>query len=159
MNNANLIFTRAGQNDIAELVRMRIYYIVQDYGHLAETDRAKMEKSLPEYFARNLEKNIFAFVAKNGGKIVATAFFLVVEKPASPAFINGKTGIVLNVCTMNEYRAKGIATRLMQMLVDFARQNELNRIDLSATKMGYSVYKKLGFEDLQSEYQEMRLKL
>lgn len=159
MNNANLIFTRAGQNDIAELVRMRIYYIVQDYGHLADTDRAKMEKSLPEYFARNLEKNIFAFVAKDGGKIVATAFLLVVEKPASPAFINGKTGTVLNVCTMEEYRAKGIATRLMQMLVDFARQNELNRIDLSATKMGYSVYKKLGFEDLQSEYQEMRLKL
>ena len=159
MNNANLIFTRAGQNDIAELVRMRIYYIVQDYGHLAETDRSKMEKSLPEYFARNLEKNIFAFVAKDGGKIVATVFLLVVEKPASPAFINGKTGTVLNVCTMEEYRAKGIATRLMQMLVDFARQNELNRIDLSATKMGYSVYKKLGFEDLQSEYQEMRLKL
>lgn len=159
MNNATLIFTRAGQNDIAELVRMRIYYIVQDYGYLAETDRAKMEKSLPEYFARNLEKNIFAFVAKDGGKIVATAFLLVVEKPASPAFINGKTGTVLNVCTMNEYRAQGIATRLMQMLVDFARQNELNRIDLSATKMGYSVYKKLGFEDLQSEYQEMRLNL
>ena len=38
------------------------------------------------------------------------------------------------------------------------KERGLGRIDLSATKEGYPIYKKAGFEDKENHYTEMRYK-
>lgn len=58
--------------------------------------------------------------------------------------------------TLDVYRHKGIASALMKNLLDYAQKNNLNRVDLSVTKDGYLLYKKLGFQNLTSPYVEMR---
>ena len=68
-------------------------------------------------------------------------------------------GEVLSVYTENEYRGKGICTQLMKNMIEYAKENRLCRIDLMATKEGYPVYKKVGFEDKTQKYLDMRLKL
>ena len=47
----------------------------------------------------------------------------------------------------------------MSNMIDYARENDICRIDLVATKEGYPVYKKLGFEDRVQKYLDMRMKL
>lgn len=102
---------------------------------------------------------LFAFVAKDSGRIVATALLVLVEKPCSPSFLRGRIGEVLNVYTMPQYRRKGIATELMKNLMAFSKEQELDYIKLIATKSGYPVYKKLGFQEYVSDYTEMRFSL
>ena len=70
---------------------------------------------------------------------------LVIEKPANPVFLNGKTGMMLNVYTSAEYRLRGIATKVMEAVLEEAKRQELVYIELLATPAGRKVYEKMGF--------------
>ena len=154
-----ITFDTANNSDIAELIRLRIAYIMDDYGSISEDDQHAMEVQLPNYFERKLGKDLIAFVARADGQMVATAYLLIIEKPANPSMQNGLVGEVLSVFTEKEYRGQGISTRLMNNLVKYAKENRLCYIDLKATEEGYSLYKKIGFEERNQKYKDMRLKL
>ena len=64
----------------------------------------------------------------------------------------------MSVYTENEYRGRGICTKLMKNMIEYARENNLCRIDLMATQDGYPIYKNVGFDDKTQKYKEMRLK-
>ena len=153
----DVIYDIANLNDIQELVRLRILYMIDDYGSLSDEEREGMEKQLPGYFERELGKKLIAFVARAEGRLVATAYLLIIEKPANPSFLNGLDSEVLSVYTEEGYRGRGICTNLMKNMIDYATEHKVDRIDLMATKDGYPVYKKLGFEDKVHDYKDMRL--
>lgn len=151
-----MIFENATYEDINQLSELRIAYLIEDTGNISEKDLAVIKKNLPDYFERNLNKNIFCYVARKEQEIVACAFLVVVEKPMSPAFITGKIGMVLNVYTKPESRHNGYARKLMNMLIlDAARMN-LSNVELKATDEGYSLYKSIGFKDINLKYHLMK---
>lgn len=153
----NLVFDTAKKEDIPELIRLRIAYMIDDYGSISEYERNAMERQLPNYLERKLGNELIAFVARRETHLVATAYLLIIEKPANPSLPNGLEGEVLNVFTEQEYRGQGIATRLMKEMITYAKEKKLCRIDLKATEEGYVLYKKLGFEDRTQKYKDMRL--
>ncbi|WP_024865082.1 GNAT family N-acetyltransferase [Butyrivibrio sp. FCS014] len=155
----SVTFDTANNKDISELTRLRIAYIMDDYGSISEDDQHAMEVQLPDYFKRKLGKDLIAFVARADGQLVATAYLLLIEKPANPSMQNGPVGEVLSVFTEKEYRGQGISTRLMNDVVNYAKEKRLCYIDLKATEEGYSLYKKIGFEERNQKYKDMRLKL
>lgn len=150
-----MVFEKAEKQDVGQLVKLRAAYLLEDYRGMAEKELAILERDLPDYFNRNLNKNIFAYIGRNGDEIVTCALLLVVEKPMSPAFINGKTGTVLNVYTKPEYRHKGYAKQLMNMLLEDVTNMGLCIVELKATEDGYSLYKSMGFKDSVSKYHQM----
>ena len=156
---SSIVFDMAGIDDIPELVRLRIAYMIDDFGSISEYERRCMEEQLPDYFDRRLGKELIAFVARAEGRLVAAAYLLIIEKPANPFLLNGLDGEVLSVYTENKYRGKGICTQLMKNMIEYAKEKRLCRIDLMATEEGYPVYKKVGFEDKTQKYLDMRLKL
>ena len=159
LNMQRVIYDQAKKADIDELVRLRIAYMIDDFGHISEYERNCMETQLPEYFERRLGKDLIAFVARAEGRLVAAAYLLIIEKPANPFLPNGLEGEVLSVYTEEVYRGNGICSQLMKQLIEYGKENELCRINLMATEEGYPIYKKLGFEDKVQNYKDMRLKL
>ncbi len=155
----DIVYDIANLNDIKELVRLRILYMIDDFGQITDEEREGMEKQLPGYFERELGKKLIVFVARAEGRIVAAAYLLIIEKPANPFFLNGLDSEVLSVYTEEVYRGKGICTTLIKNMINYARKHEISRIDLIATEEGYPIYKKLGFEDKAQKYTDMRLKL
>ena len=128
---------KAGTDDIEVLVKMRLNYLLEDNGSLDAQDLAAIKRDLPGYFQAHLGKDLFVYVIRDGQNIVSCAFFLIVEKPMSPAFINGRTGMVLNVYTCPSYRRKGCA---------------------KATEDGYPLYRSVGFMEDDSKYHRMKWK-
>ena len=155
----DIIYDTANLDDISELVRLRIAYMIDDFGSISDHEKKCMEEQLPGYFERKLGKELIAFVARSQGRLVAAAYLLIIEKPANPFLLNGYDSEVLSVYTEPEYRSRGICSKLMSNMIEYARANDICRIDLVATKDGYPVYKKLGFEDRVQKYIDMRLKL
>ena len=156
---SSLVFGIAEKDDIPELIRLRLAYMTADYGSISESERQAMEEQLPGYFERRLGKDLIVFIARSKDRIVATAYLLIIEKPANPSLPNGLEGEVLNVFTEEEYRGQGISTRLLEELIKYAEEKHLCRIELKATEEGYYLYKKLGFEEKNEKYTDMRLKL
>ena len=155
----DVVFDIANKNDIEELIRLRIAYIEDDFGVITEDERKAMKDQLPDYFERHLGRELIAFVARKDEKLVAAAYLLIIEKPANPSMINGVVGEVLSVFTKEEYRGKGISTNLLNRMIQYAKEKDLCYIDLLATEDGYPLYKKLGFQDKNLKYKNMRLKL
>lgn len=152
-------YIRASVADTEELTQRRLDYIKDDFGEISPEEKERIAAQLRDYFPRHLEKDLFAFVARDDGRIVATALLAFIEKPANPSFINGKIGEVFSVYTQPEYRGQGIASRLMKDLLAHAKEEGLDHVDLSATDKGYPMYKKLGFTERTSHYTEMRHEL
>ncbi len=50
----NVIFGIANKDDISELIRLLIMYIIEDYGSFSEDERHAIEEQLPDYFERKL---------------------------------------------------------------------------------------------------------
>jgi ribosomal protein S18 acetylase RimI-like enzyme len=153
----DVIYDIADLNDIQELVRLRILYMIDDFGSISDEEREGMEKQLPGYFERELGKKLIAFVARSKGRIVAAAYLLIIEKPANPFFLNGLDSEVLSVYTEEDYRGRGICTKLMKNMIEYAAEHKIGRIDLMASEDGYPIYKKIGFKDKVQKYKDMRL--
>ena len=141
--------------DIEDLVRLRLAFLAEDNGTLDDNMINSIKQSLPDYFIKHLNKDLFAYVRREGNTIVSCAFLLVIEKPMSPAFINGKTGTVLNVYTSTAFRHKGYARKVMEALMADANEMNLSVLELKATEDGYPLYKSLGFDDDHSKYHPM----
>ena len=150
-------FDMADYDDIDELIRMRIAFITEEAGSMDEHQQVILEEQLARYFERNLHNRLVAFVAKDKGRIVSVAYLLIIEMPANLRLSNGLYGEVLNVYTEQAYRGKGLCTKLLRNLIEFAKSKGLGCIDLSATDKGYGIYKRLGFIDKKTNYTEMRL--
>ena len=154
----NIIYDEATKEDIDELIRMRIAYMMDDFGSVTEQERKGMETQLPDYFSRKLGTELIAFVAKDEDRIVSVAYLHIIEMPANSVLLNGLYGEVLSVYTEPDYRRKGICTKLMNNLVEYGKSIGLGRIDLSATDEGYPIYAKIGFKDKEHRYRDMRYK-
>ncbi|MBP3271609.1 MAG: GNAT family N-acetyltransferase [Ruminococcus sp.] len=151
-----MIFDKAITDDIDDLVKLRTAYLTEDYGEIPEESMAVIAEKLPDHFRRHLNKDLFAFVCRDKDGIVGCCFLYVMEKPPNPSFINGKTGTVLNVYTLPQFRRKGIAGRLMKMLISASEEMGLDFVELKATDEGYSLYSTLDFEDTVSKYHNMK---
>ena len=147
---------KATTADIEDLVRLRLAFLAEDSGTLDEKETDIIKRSLPDYYSRHLNNDLFAYVIREDHTIVSCAFLLVVEKPMSPAFINGKTGSVLNVYTSPAFRHKGYARKVMEALTADAKDMGLSVMELKATDAGYPLYKSLGFSDDHSKYHPMK---
>lgn len=155
----NITFGTATEVDISELIRLRLLYIKEDFGAISERERECMKKQLYDYFSRKLGTELIAFVARDGERIVSTAYLLIIEMPANPNMLSGLCGEVLSVFTEPSYRGKGLCTQLMKNLIECAKKRGLFRIDLSATAEGFPIYEKFGFKEKQNHYRDMRIVL
>ncbi len=154
-----MIFEKATVLDICILTELRLIYLQEDLGEITDTDLELIKSSLPSYYEKHLNNDLLVYVARDEDDIVSCAFLLIVEKPMSPSFITGKTGTVLNVYTMPEYRNNGYAKKLMAMMLEDAKAGGVSIIELKTTEDGYPLYKSVGFEDVVAKYHNMKIVL
>ncbi len=146
----------AKTTDIAALTELRLAYLEEDHSKLSKDEIRIISRDLPNYFARNLNQNLFCYLVREQEEIAACAFLLVVEKPMSPSFLTGRTGTVLNVYTKPSYRHKGYARQIMERLLADAADKNLSVVDLKSTEDGYRLYQSVGFVDDVSAYHLMK---
>ena len=152
-------FTMATKDDLEQLIEMRIAYLREDVKEMTEKQEEAIRGQLLQYFKYHLGNDILGFIVKSGNVILSTALLLIIHKPANPKFITGKVGDVLNVYTRPEYRHQGMAKALIKNLLNYAKEQQLDYVELSATEDGYPLYKALGFEDIVSSYHPMKYKI
>lgn len=151
-----MVFEKASLNDLSSLIELRIAYLLEDYGELPEAQIKQITDNLSDYFLKHLNKDLLVFVCRDTDMIVSLCFLYITEKPPNPSFINGRTGTILNVYTLPEYRKRGIAGRLIKVLLAESEKIKLVFVELKATDSGYNLYKSLGFEDAISKYHNMK---
>jgi len=141
-----IVYRRATIADVPLLVDYRVRFLNELDKHPENDETKAVRKSLLEYFAKAIPLGDFiAWVAECNGRIVATSGMVVWEKPALYEVESGKLGYLLNIYTIPEARKKGIATRLLNELINEAKLLGLKYLHLHASKNGEPIYRRAGF--------------
>lgn len=148
---------RATAEDIELLIGIRIEFIRESNGGALDVEREQLLRdSLAGYFKEHINRDFRAELALDGGKAVAAVFFCILEKPANMTYPDGREGVILNVYTNPEYRKKGLATRLLEKIMEEADSQKLFSCELIATDMGRPLYEKLGFKKIHGTYMKRK---
>jgi GNAT superfamily N-acetyltransferase len=136
-----LVYRRAVPDDAGILARLRVEFvrIVKDSGL---PDEAGYEKAIARYFERGMARDkIIAWLCLDGGEAVAS-MALRLDK--------GGRGYVMSVYTRPPYRRRGIASRLLNLLLEESRARGLGRLSLHPTADGLPLYLRFGFKPFRA---------
>lgn len=148
-------YRRATLEDVGSLVSLRLAFLAEVSG-ATESDPV-LRESLAEYFSRTIPSEEFiGFLAVSDGAIIATSGLVFHRHPPSNRNPTGREAYIMNVYTDPAWRRRGIATRLLELLIDYARQNNCGKISMHALPQGRSIYVSAGFVPIETE---MRLDL
>lgn len=146
---------RATLGDIPALVAYRRAMFesmgIQDSG-LLDVMCGKMNTYLGIAMPAN---EYFGWVADVEGRTIASGGVVIHSLPPGPRNLDGREGYIMNIYTVPEWRGKGVATAIMQAILDYLHDLNIPVATLHATDAGRPIYEKLGFKNTN----EMRLAL
>jgi ribosomal protein S18 acetylase RimI-like enzyme len=146
-------FRRANIDDLKELINLRKQQLL-DEGSKVEQD---IDKKLEEYFSQNIANNTFiSWVATENNEIIATSGVCFYQLPPNYSNPSGKVAYITNMYTKREFRRKGIASKLLEKIIDEIRSLNYKIIRLHASLDGKNLYYKYGFSDYEG-YMSLRI--
>lgn len=151
-------FRKAEKIDIEQLVDMRIEYLKEDLGEVAIYDEVQLRKNLQLFFEEHLNNDIDAFVALCGNEIVSTSFTSYYFRLPHPNFPKGKADVPINGYTKPMYRKKGLAGSLLKFSADYAKDLDVELLNMEVTEKGLPVCKENGFREIKYTPVQMILK-
>ena len=79
------------------------------------------------------------------GRIVACAIGTLETGVPNPQSPRGRAARLSNVVTLPEHRGRGFGTALVNVVIEWARGIDADRVDLSTTPLGQRIYERAGF--------------
>ena len=160
MNNnilENITFRKLNENDKELFVNLRIIFL-EDRFKLDGNEKEEIKNNLKIYFDKHICKNDFiGIIGEYNGKIVSVAYLIIYDKPANLNNLYGKVGTLINVYTFPEYRKKGIAKRLVENIINEAKNNGIKYFDLLASESGYKIYENIGFKESIDKFMYLKI--
>jgi GNAT superfamily N-acetyltransferase len=132
--------------DLAIIVTHR-RKMFEDIGH----DRAIIAAAVPHYTRwtkEHLENGSYLgwLAVASGGKVIAGAGLWLMDAPPGSFDSSLYRGYLLNVYTDPDYRKRGLARQLVQVVVDWCATNGVRTISLHASPQGQPMYEGMGFK-------------
>lgn len=146
INENDIIFRRATLNDVEELIKLRMEFLLNLYDPPKTEELEKIKKQFKRFMEESIPTERFiSWVADQDGKIIATSALTIWESLATFKIKSGLRGRILNMYTIPEARNMGIASKLFDKLLEDGKRLGVSGYSLDATKYGINIYKKKGF--------------
>ena len=142
--------------DVPDLVRLRrAMFEAMGFDDPAQLDAA--DAAAAAYFAETIPTGRFHgwLAVTSANEAVGSGGAVIDHHPPGPSNLSGRIGYVMNLVTVPRYRRRGIARRVMRVMLKWLAEQDIQRVVLHATETGRSLYEELGFVDSN----EMRLRL
>ena len=152
---AEFLIRRARIEDAAVIARHRAR-MFHDMGEISAETLEEFRAASQTWTERALASGEYvgwlAAAKESPGIVIAGAgvqLRTVAPHPCRPArdgaFARGRHAIVINVFTEPEWRRRGVALRLMEEVLRWAREQKLDRLVLHASDQARALYEKMGF--------------
>ena len=134
----------ADENDIDEVMKIRLEMLREVNGLPQDHDFGEeFEKACKAYFENGDQTTVLA--KTSSGETVGCAAICYIDLMPTFSHQSGKRAHLMNVYTAAEYRRRGLAAEMVNMLIAEAEGRGVTEISLDATESGRPLYEKLGF--------------
>lgn len=148
----NLAYKKATLEDMDILTATRIEVLRAANKLSDDVDMSEVKKQSYDYYNKAFRNGThIAYLVFDKSRVIGTggvSFFQVMPTYHNPS---GKKAYIMNMYTSPEYRRKGIAYKVLDMLVKDAKRMGILAISLEATVMGLPLYEKYGFTKMKNE--------
>ena len=145
----DIVYKRLTENELDRIIKLRIDQLTEEYTSVGKTvpEGVNLEAALMEFYKKNMAAGTYvSWLAFDGDKIVGTSGMSFAEKPPYFTCTSGKLGILSSMYTNPNYRRMGIATELLDRVVNEAREYGCGTIYITASDMGVKLYESYGFK-------------
>nr|WP_055653136.1 GNAT family N-acetyltransferase [Hungatella hathewayi] len=148
----SLLYRRAGSHDRELLTRLRLEVLRAANGLEEDVDLSRTELESRRYYETCfLEDSHAAWLVFDGEEVVGTgavSFYQVMPTYHNPS---GKKAYIMNMYTRPDYRRRGIAYRVLELLTAEAEMRQIDAVTLEATAAGRPLYEAFGFTAMRDE--------
>ena len=146
----NITFRKLERSDIDRFIELRKLHLLEE-GAEATYD---ITDSLRDFCERHLADGSFvSWVAVAGGEIIATSGMSFFEKPPYYGNPTGRIGLLSSMYMVPAYRRRGIAKKLLGLVVNEAECRGCGTVQLTASAAGVPLYENFGFERKDNFFQ------
>jgi len=147
-------FREALLSDIDDVVTIRMKMLFE-LGKLETEDGTRKLRSLTrDFFIRKFQTGEFkVFCAVTDETIIATTGIQFLDRPPLYENPHGIEAYIMNVYTEPDYRGKGVASKLLDTVINYAKERKAGRILLHAIGKDKRIYEKKGFTSTTDEMQ------
>ncbi|MBR1815965.1 MAG: GNAT family N-acetyltransferase [Lachnospiraceae bacterium] len=148
----NLIYKKATIDDLETLLKTRIEVLRAANELEDDINMDKVKQESKKYYIKSLHNNMHtAYLVFDNDSFVGAggiSYFSVMPTYHNPT---GKKAYIMNMYVRQDYRRHGIATKMLDLLVEDAKMKGINAISLEATRMGKPLYENYGFVKMENE--------
>lgn len=148
----SLLYRRAGSHDRELLTRLRLEVLRAANGLEEDVDLSRTELESRRYYETCFpEDSHAAWLVFDGEEVVGTgavSFYQVMPTYHNPS---GKKAYIMNMYTHPDYRRRGIAYRVLELLTAEAEMRQIDAVTLEATAAGRPLYEAFGFTAMRDE--------
>lgn len=142
---------KLGLENADDFLRLRLQLFRELNEINITTNTRDLENSTKKYYASHIDNDLICWGAEYQNQIVSIASLCTFARIPYAENPSGKEGYLLNVYTAQDFRKKGVATRLVNNIIDYAKSNGINRLWLNSSDQGKAIYKSCGFVDKNNE--------
>ena len=142
MKGINYIKTTTEDIDLLMKIRLEMLREVNNLPDTYEYDKAFIDESR-KYFEEGDQTTVLAM---EGDEVVGCASLSYICIMPTFSHPKGKRAHLMNGYTKPDYRRKGISKRMVEILIDEAKEKGVTEICLDTTAMGRPLYETLGFK-------------
>lgn len=145
-------YRKAGTAEIDLLTKTRIEVLLAANNLPDSTEMGEVERQSRAYYMKSIPAGTHtAFLAFDGDRFVGAggiSYYQVMPTYRNPT---GRKAYIMNMYTRPEYRRRGIARHMLDLLVQDAREKGVSFVSLEATAAGRPLYEKYGFTAMTGE--------
>lgn len=137
-------YIKTTKSDIELLMKVRLE-MLREVNNLSDEyvyDEILISESR-KYFENGNQTTVIAFDNEEAVGCASLSYIWIMPTFDHPT---GKRAHLMNVYTKSEYRRRGISKRMVELLINEAKEQGVTEISLDATEMGRPLYEALGFE-------------
>lgn len=149
-----MIYKKATKQDIPILCEIRKQQLIDEGIDPCIDIDDDLQRFFHDVFSND---TIVEYLAVDQDQVIATGAIIFYDYPPTYTNKNGRIGYITNMYTHPSYRKQGIASHMLSLLVDEAKQRHVSILRLGASTLGHPVYQKYGFED-DHVWMSMKLK-
>lgn len=114
---------------------------VPDFKQLEAVQRSKLEQQLTD-------GTCVAWIGECRDEPIASGAVSVIKTVPVPEDLSFEVGFLHSVYTIESMRGRGVASTILDHLLDYCRKNGLKRVQLSASEVGRAIYGNKGFRKM-----------
>ena len=155
MGDATKYLRTATPDDLPTIIRHR-RQMYTDMGFRDEASLDAMEATSAPWIKAGLENGTYrGWLIESPDGVVAGGGVVVHEYPSSPRDPGTRRAYILNMYTEPHYRKRGLARLILEVMINWCREEGFGWVSLHASDEGRHLYETLGFEPTN----ELRLML